>query len=124
MKTPLITKILLILIAIILVVGFFGYRSMQKDLEIEIEARQTITDDLKDEKRHIIDSVQISSLNEVKTLKLEINNLSNYSNSLIRKIKQYEKNPIYDIDFITAIDIITRSDYKGRNGDTIKRKDN
>ena len=119
-----IVKILLSLIVILLIIGFFGFRSIKKDLNIELDAHQQLIKDTKEQKRYIIDSVQESSLKEVKMLKDEINGLSKYSNSLIIKIKQYEKNPYYDIDYITAVDILTRSNYSERSNDTIKRKNN
>lgn len=117
-----IIKSLLILIAILVVVGFFGYRSIQKDLQIESDARQELIADVKEQKQHLIDSLQKVSADEIRTLKNDINNLSSYSNRLVQQIKNYEKNPHFDIDYLTAVDIIARSNYRKRNDSIVERE--
>lgn len=120
MKQGIIIKILLGIIAITVGVGFFSFRSLKKDLQIEYDARQELIADVKEEKQRLIDSLQKVSADEIKMLKNDISNLSSYSNSLIRKLKNYEKNPDFDINYLTAVDVITRSNYQGRKNDTIK----
>lgn len=110
-------KGLILLIIAIIVISYFGYRSIQKDLAIEYDARQELINDVKKEKQTLIDSLSKVKLKEIESLKKNISRLSNYSNGLVQKLKSYEKNPDYDIDFMSSVDVITRSDYQGRNVD-------
>lgn len=116
-------KILLILISIILGVSIFAFMSLKKELSFELDLKQELIQNIKEEKQKAIDSIQKTLHIEIENLNTEINTLSRYSNSLIKKIKSHEINPIYNIDYISAVDILSRSNYKGRKNDTIKGKD-
>lgn len=116
--------ILSILIVGILAMGFFAFRSIKKDLNVEIEQRQKLVKDLKAQKRQIIDSLQNKSLNELKTMQTDIKRISAYSRQLIKTLEDYEKRPNYTIDYVDAVDIIARSNYNGKRSDTIKSRKN
>lgn len=122
MKFDLTSKILLILIVALVVIGIFSFRSLKNDLTIETEAHQELIGNVKKEKRLIIDSLNLITADTIKILKTDIQKLTDYSNKLILKIRNYEKRPDYDIDFITAVDIIARSGYKRENDSVVKGK--
>lgn len=122
--TKTIVIILSILIVGILTMGFFAFRSIKKDLNIEIEQRKRLVRDLKIQKRQIIDSLKNKSLNELKTMQTDIKRISAYSRQLIKTLQDYEKRPNYTIDYVDAVDIISRSNYNGKRSDTTKSKKN
>ena len=122
--TKTIAIILSILIVGILTMGFFAFRSIKKDLNIEIEQRKRLVKGLKIQKRQIIDSLQKKSLNELKTMQNDIKRISTYSRQLIKTLQDYEKRPNYTIDYVDAVDIIARSNYNGKRSDTTKSKKN
>lgn len=117
-------KILLILIFAVAGVGVFYYVSLNKKLTAAVDEQLKMIDNQKEEKQMVIDSVRNVVNIELTTLQNSVTNLSKYSNNLIKQLKNYEKNPDYDINYITAVDIIARSDYKGRNDSVVERENN
>lgn len=122
MKLSFLNKLLIFLILAVAGVGIFYYVSLNKEITRVVDEQLKMIDDQKLEKQMVIDSVKNEMNDEITTLKSDVSSLSNYSNNLIKQLRNYEKNPDFDINYITAIDVITRSDYKGRKNDSIKRE--
>jgi len=90
----------------------FQYYTIQRERNDHKEAQNKTLNKIIESRAAIIDSVQKKSLKEAQNAQEQINELKQYSNNLLTRVRNYEKNPNYDIDFLAAFDIITKSEYK------------
>jgi hypothetical protein len=118
------SKVLIGVIASILIGWIVHSYSLKNDIAAEKEKYDELIEEVVIEKKELIDSVQNLSIVEINSLKSNVSNLSRYSENLIKQVRNYEKNPDYDIDYITALDILSRSNYQERKNDFVKGKDN
>jgi hypothetical protein len=75
----------------------------QKELKIEAERISH---------QKAIDSLQREFITETEKLRNDLNQLVEYSDNLTKQIRRYEKRPDFDLDFLSAADIISKSKYR------------
>lgn len=112
MGSKLLNKSLIFALIFIGALFFYYYLTWTAEIQALRDQHLEQLEKEKEVRRQEIDSLKNIKQKEADALLAEINSLSEYSNNLVRKIKRYEKRPDFDIDFLTAADIISRSNYQ------------
>jgi hypothetical protein len=83
---------------------------LNREREIRIELQKT----LEDQKKSEIEALKKKNDSLVLALWDQITKVTSEAQTLNNKLKRYEKSPDLDIDFISAFDVITKSDYQSK----------
>lgn len=102
----------------------FIFKSCEATAKIDkLEKEQKeIINKIKARNQEAIDRNNKAKEEIIENLTIQILELKDKKDSIIKQLPNYEKDPIYDIDFIAAFRIISESNYKQRNPNSNARQ--
>lgn len=125
MKTRINVKSILLFVAFVLLAWFLYKSNRNSEIERLRKENEELIKKARIEKENEIEILQAQFDSTVKALNNEVTELSERAESLTNKIRNYEKKPPFDIDFVAAFRIIANSHYgPGQtNGDVGQSED-